>query len=65
MKRLISKHTYPNESVIEPFGGSGPVSQAAAQLNRRWIYCESNHSNFALGARLIAERIGSSAIAVG
>lgn len=65
MERLILKHTYPGESVIEPFGGTGPVSQAATLLNRHWIYCESNPNNFDLGSRLIAQQIEGSANAAG
>lgn len=51
---LIGKHTYEGELVVEPFGGSGPISAAAIQLNRHWVYCEVNGDNFALGSLRIA-----------
>lgn len=65
MQSLILKHSYPGEAVIEPFGGSGPASRAAVLLNRRWLYCESNRSNFKLGTRLIAQQAELSASAAG
>jgi DNA modification methylase len=54
MKRLIGKHTYEGGLVIEPFGGSGPASQAAVELNRHWLYCETAKENLNAGAALIA-----------
>lgn len=65
MERLMRKHTYPGEAVVEPFGGCGPVSQAVIRLGRRWLYCESNPDNFELGSRLIDEQIAASASVAG
>ena len=65
MEKLICKHSHPGEMVIEPFGGSGPVSRAAIRLGRRWLYCESNLANHALGSRLIAEQLEAAATAAG
>jgi site-specific DNA-methyltransferase (adenine-specific) len=45
MKHFIGKHTYEGELVIEPFGGSGPASQAAIEMNRHWLYCETSKDN--------------------
>ena len=57
MKFLIRKHTYEGELVVEPFGGTGSASIAAIDLNRRWVYCESNRSNFELGSTRIGKHI--------
>ena len=65
MEKLICKHTYPGETVVEPFEGSGPVSRAAIRVGRRWLYCESNRGNYGLGSRLIAEQLEVSAKAAG
>jgi DNA modification methylase len=53
MEFLIRKHTYPGELVVEPFGCSGAGCIAAAELNRRWLYAESNRSNFDWGSERI------------
>jgi len=53
MERLINKHTFPGELVVEPFGATGPASQAAVRTGRHWLYCESNPRNFELGSRRI------------
>lgn len=61
MERLINKHSYRGEAILEPFGGTGPVSRAAIRSGRRWLYTESNTCNFELGSRLIqAELVGGS-----
>ena len=65
MERLIGKHTHPGETVLEPFGGTGPVSRAAIRLGRRWVYSETNASNFALGSRLIQAELAASEAAAG
>ena len=57
MKFLIRKHTYEGELVVEPFGGTGSASVAAIDLNRRWVYCESNRSNFELGSTRIGKHL--------
>lgn len=58
MARLINKHSFPHETVVEPFGGSGPVSRAAIRLGRTWMYCESNYDNYRIGSGLITEELG-------
>lgn len=58
MEKLISKHSFPSEMVVEPFGASGPVTRAAIRLNRTWMYCERNHDNYKVGSGLIAEELG-------
>lgn len=57
MERLISKHTFPGETVAEPFGASGPVTRAAIRLKRNWLYSEINEENYRLGADLIAQEL--------
>lgn len=55
MRHLIGKHTHEGEVVVEPFGGTGPACQAAVELNRHWLYCETAKENFdAAMARIAA-----------
>ena len=65
MERLISKHSYAGEVVLEPFGGTGPVSRAAIRLGRRWLYSETNASNCELGRRLIQAELAALTAAAG
>lgn len=65
MERLINKHSYPGEAILEPFGGTGPVSRAAIRLGRRWLYTESNARNFELGSQLIQTELTASSMAAG
>lgn len=55
MKHLVGKHTYEGELVVEPFGGTGPACQAAEQMSRHWVYCETVAENIAAAT----ERIGA------
>lgn len=54
MRHLIGKHTHEGELVVEPFGGTGPASQAAVEMNRHWLYCETVKENLDIGAARIA-----------
>lgn len=54
MRHLIGKHTYEGELVVEPFGGTGPACQAALQMNRHWLYCETTQENLDLATTRIA-----------
>lgn len=65
MELLISKHTYPGETVIEPFGATGPASRAAIRLGRTWMYVEQNEKNYKLGSGLIAAELGLAKKAAG
>ncbi len=60
MATLISKHTYPNELVVEPFGGTGSASRGAIRLGRQWLYCETNRVNYQLCCRLMAKEVKES-----
>jgi DNA modification methylase len=51
---LVSKHTNPGELVFDACGCSGNFSIAALQMGRRWIYSETNDTNFEWGAQRIA-----------
>jgi DNA modification methylase len=57
MRHLIGKHTFEGEVAIEPFGGTGPASQAAAEMNRRFLYCETAKENFDVGTARVAAAI--------
>jgi hypothetical protein len=58
MEHLIKKHSYPGETVVEPFGATGPATRASIRQNRAWLYCEMNPENFKLGSGLISEELG-------
>lgn len=52
---LIRKHTHPGDLTVEPFGCSGAFSIAAAKLERRWVYIESNEANYRWGSERLSE----------
>jgi hypothetical protein len=41
------------------------MSVAAIELNRQWVYAESNASNYAIGSGRIAGAIGNVSVAAG
>jgi DNA modification methylase len=47
---LVRKHSYEGDLIFDAFGCTGSFTIAAAELGRRWIYCESNPDNFAFGS---------------
>lgn len=57
MERLVAKHTFPGDVVVEPFGGAAPGCVAAARLNRKWLYVESNRRNYELGNTHLAQEL--------
>jgi DNA modification methylase len=59
-KFLISKHSFEGELVFDACGCSGNFCIAAHQLNRKFIYSETNADNYELGSRRINEAIQSS-----
>ena len=50
---LVRKHTHPHDLVVEPFGCSGSGVIAAANLSRKWLYCETNDENFEWGSQKV------------
>lgn len=62
-RRLISKHSYPGELVLDACGCSGNFSIAAIDTGRHFVYCETNDENFAWGSSRVAEAIAGSAAA--
>ena len=50
MDFIIKTHTYPGDLVVEPFGCSGSGVVSALKNNRKWVYVESNQSNFDWGS---------------
>ena len=56
MEALVSKHSNPEDLVLDPFAGSGTTGIAAHRLGRRWIGVEINEEHYnAACARLEAE----------
>lgn len=54
LRRFIGKHTHEGQLVVEPFGGTAPACQAAVELNRHWLYCETAEENLDVAAARIA-----------
>jgi DNA modification methylase len=54
MQHFIGKHTFEGELVVEPFGGTGPACQAAASINRHFLYCETAKENLDVATARIA-----------
>ena len=50
---LINKHSFEGELVFDACGCSGNFSIAALELNRQFIYCETNQQNYELGSERI------------
>ena len=65
LELLVRKHSFQGELVVEPFGGSGSAVIAAAQLGRRWVYCESNAATYAWAAPRIERMLADHATAAG
>jgi DNA modification methylase len=49
-KFLVSKHSYEGEICFDACGCSGNFSIAALELNRQFVFCETNKQNFELGS---------------
>jgi DNA modification methylase len=47
---ILGKHTFEGELVFEPFGCTGSMCAAAANMNRLWVYAESHAENFRIGS---------------
>jgi len=54
-KFLLEKLTFEGDTVIDVCGCTGSMVRACIELNRRWIYCESNETNYNLGVSRIGE----------
>ena len=59
---LVRKHTRPGDLVVEPFGCSGSGCVSAAELNRNWIYIESNDRNFRWGQERLERAVANQAV---
>ena len=51
---LVGKHSYEGEVVVDLCACTGSMAAAAAKMNRRWVYVESNAENYRLGERRLA-----------
>ena len=57
MEFIIKHHSYPGDLVVTPFGCSGVGAIASANLQRQWVYVESNKQNYLWGSKRIIEAI--------
>lgn len=65
MEFLIGQHSYPNELVCSVFGCSGVDVLASIQLNRQWVYIESNPENFMWGSQKIQKALKEQSVKTG
>jgi DNA modification methylase len=56
-KFLIGKHSFEGELVVDLCGCTGAMSLAAVEMNRQWVYVESNAANYRIGAGRLADRL--------
>lgn len=56
-KFLIGKHIFEGEKVVDLCGCTGAMSLAAVEMNRQWVYVESNVANYQIGANRLAKRL--------
>ena len=40
MRWLVEKYTQPNDLILDPFMGSGPIGRACKDLGRRYVGIE-------------------------
>lgn len=64
-KFLVGKHSFEGELVVDLCACTGAMSVAAAQMNRRWAYIESNPTNYRVGSERIARTLDRPSKAAG
>lgn len=64
-KFLVGKHCHEGELVFDCCGCTGTMSVAAIEMDRRWVYAESNLLNFDCGRAKIARSRGRRQAAAG
>lgn len=65
MEFLVKHHSYGGDLIVEPFGCSGSGCIAAAQLNRQWVYIESNEKNYTWGSERVYKVVTEMSLEVG
>lgn len=50
---LIGKHSYAGDVVVDLCACTGSMALAAADMERRWVYVESNQVNYELRALIL------------
>jgi DNA modification methylase len=56
---LVGKHSYAGETVVDLCACTGSMALAAAEMGRRWMFVESNDTNYQIGADRIASGMNS------
>jgi DNA modification methylase len=56
-KFLIQKHSFEGEVIFDACGCSGNFSIAALELNRQFIYSETNKVNYELGRQMVFDAL--------
>jgi DNA modification methylase len=55
---LVNKHSHERELIFDCCGCTGSMSVAAIEMNRQWVYAESNLRNYEGGTARIARSVG-------
>lgn len=56
MRWILERWTEPNQLILDPYMGSGPVAQAAADLGRRYIGIELEEQYCAAAVGRLAQQ---------
>lgn len=54
---LVGKHSHERELVFDACACTGSMSIAAIEMNRQWVYAESNRLNYERGTARIARHL--------
>jgi len=65
MEFLVRHHSFAGDLVAELFGCSGSGVIAAAKLNRRWVYIESNENNYSWGSQRVMKAVTELSVQAG
>lgn len=55
MTMVLQRYSYPDETIFDPFSGSGTTGVAAVQLGRNFIGCEINPDYYAIAEKRIKQ----------
>jgi DNA modification methylase len=55
MRWIVENYTISDDTVFDPFMGSGTTAVACIQMGRNFIGCEMNPTYFAIAEKRIAE----------
>jgi site-specific DNA-methyltransferase (adenine-specific) len=57
MRWVVEQFTKPNDLILDPFMGSGPLAQAARDLGRRYVGIEIEERYIVTAKRRLAQGV--------